>query len=325
MSIEKALKFVINAVARKDHVEELCHVTIRHNRAIAYDGMLSMATPIEIGMDVMPHARSLLKALQQCDEDTAMALHVTPAGKLRIVSGNFKVLVQCLDKENPTPQPLPSGQKFAVTPELMKSLRTLAPLMSTDASRPWASGLLICGSSTFATNNIVLAEFWHGSNFPGEVIIPDEAVNTLLKIGEPPTHAQMDENSCTFFFEGDRWLRTNLIDGTWPRERIVGLLEQGGNTVMIPDGFFTEIARLKSFLDDGFGVRLYPDHFSTSANDDESGARVDFAFPGAQGHFNLNQILALDGIAQHIDFSTHPAPCYWRGGMARGVIIGRSD
>lgn len=325
MSIEKALKFVINAVARKDHVEELCHVKIQHNRAIAYDGMLSMSTPIDIGLDVMPHARSLLKALQQCEDDNVMSLYVTPAGKLRIQAGNFRVLVQCLAKDNPTPQPLPSGQKFEVKPELLRAIKTMAPLMSVDASRPWAQGLLICGNSVFATNNIILAECWHGSGFPGEVIIPDDAINTLLKLGATPTHAQMDENSCTFFFEGDRWLRTNLIDAVWPRERIVELLERGGATVEIPKGFFTELARLKSFLDLENGVRLYPDHFATTANEDDVGARIDFEFPGAQGHFNLNQLVILESIAQHIDFSTHPAPCYWRGGMARGVIIGRSD
>jgi DNA polymerase III sliding clamp (beta) subunit (PCNA family) len=325
VSIEKALKFVIGAVARKDHVEELCHVSIRNGRAIAYDGMLSMSTPIDIGLNVMPHARSLLKAIQQCEDDVVMSLHVTPAGKLSIKSGNFKVLVQCLDKENPTPQPMPSGQKFEVAPALLTALRTLAPLMSVDASRPWARGLLLCGNSVFATNNIVLAECWHGSGFPGEVILPDDAVTTLLKINKAPTHAQMDENSCTFFFDDDRWMRTNLVDGQWPRERITALLDAGGDVKTIPEGFFTELARLKNFVDIDNGVRLYDDHFATSANEDDAGARIDFDFPGAKGHFNLNQLVGLEGIAQQIDFSTHPAPCYWRGGMARGVIIGRSD
>lgn len=325
MTIEKALKFVIGAVARKDFVEELCHVEIRNGRAIAYDGMLSMSTPIDVGLDVRPHARSFLKALQACKDNQAIAMHVTPAGKLSIKSGNFKAQVQCLEKENPMEQPLPEGAPFEVPQALLESIRTLAPLMSVDASRPWARGLLICGNSTFATNNIVLAEYWHGSNFPGEVIIPADAVMELIRIGEAPTRAQITENSASFHFEGDRWLRTALVDGKWPHEQISEMLDRGGNVIDVPQEFFTEVARLKAFVDVDQGIRLHPDHVTTSANADDVGARIDFDLPGAMGHFNIQQFLSLEGIAKQIDFSTHPRPCYWRGGMARGVIIGRSD
>lgn len=325
MSIEKALKFVIGAVARKDFVEELCHVEIAGNRAIAFDGLLSMSTPIDIGLNVRPHARSLLKALQACKDDTVIGLHVTPAGKLSIRSGNFKALVQCLEKDNVLEQPRPEGQRFEVPAELLTSIRTLAPLMSVDASRPWARGLLVCGNSTFATNNIVLAEYWHGANFPGQVIIPADAVTELLRINQPPTHAQITDNSASFHFDGDRWLRTQLVEGEWPIDRISELFNLPHAAVDVPQGFFAEVARLKPFVDDGAGVRIYPDHVTTTANADDVGARIDFDTPGGAGHFNINQLLSLSGIATKIDFSSHPRPCYWQGGRARGVIIGRSD
>lgn len=326
VQIDKALKFVLGAVARKDFVEELCHVTIRNGIAIAYDGMLSMSTPIDIGLNVTPHARSFLKAIQACKD--SIALHVTPAGKLSIKSGNFKALVKCLEKENPMDQPLPSGQNIPVTKLLLESIRTLAPLMSVDASRPWARGLLICGNSTFATNNIILAEHWHGSGFPREVIIPADAVMELVRIDEAPTHAQMDENSCTFHFENHRWLRTTLVDGSWPHERISTMLQEGsdaGRALEVPQGFFDELSRLKGFVDKDQGVRVFADHMATNPHEDAEGASIDFDLPGGNGHFNILQLLALEGIAKKIDFSTHPHPCYWQGGMARGVIMGRVD
>ena len=325
MSIEKALKFVIGAVARKDFVEALCHVEITGDRAIAFDGMLSMSTPIDIGLSVRPHARSFLKAIQGCKDDTAIALHVTPAGRLSIKSGNFRVLVDALPMDQPMDQPLPEGEMIPLPSALLDSIKTLAPLMSVDASRSWARGLLLCGNSTFATNNIVLAEYWHGANFPREVIIPADAITELIRIGQAPTHAQMTDNSVTFHFEGDRWLRTQLVDGTWPREQISAMLDQGGDTIDVPQEYFTEIARLKAFVDVDQGIRLFPDHVTTSANEDDRGARVEFDLPGAAGHFNIQQFLSLEGIAKKIDFSKHPRPCYWQGGMARGVIIGRSD
>lgn len=323
--IDKALKFVIGAVARKDFVEELCHVSIKNGRAIAYDGMLSMSTPIDIGLDVMPHAKTFLKALQACKG--AIAMHVTPAKNLIVKSGNFKATIKCLDKENPTPQPLPSGDRFEVTPELMVSMKTLAPLMAIDASRHWARGLCICGNSTFATNNIVLAEHWHGSNFPREIILPADAVNEILRIGDAPTHAQLDAegNSASFHFPGDRWLRTTLVDGHWPHELVTKLLERGGNPTDVPQELFDEITRLKSFVDGvDQGIRIAEDHIRTNSVEDTEGARVEFDLPGGAGHFHIQQFLALSGIVEKIDFSMYPDPCYWVGHKARGVIIGRA-
>lgn len=323
MSIDKALKFVIGAVARKDFVEELCHVSIRNGRAIAYDGMLSMSTPIDIGLDVMPHAKTFLKALQACKGTIAM--HVTPAKNLIVKSGNFKATIKCLDKDNPTPQPLPEGEMFELTPELIKSLRTLAPLMAIDASRAFARGICICGNSSFATNNIVLAEYWHGSNFPHEIIIPADAVHEILKVGEAPTHAQITENSASFHFPGDKWLRTTLVDGHWPHELVTKLLNRGGDPIDVPQELFEEIRRLKDFVDGvDNGIRIYEDHIRTNANEDSEGARVDFDMPGGAGSFNIQQFLTLEGIVEKIDFSQYPDPCYWQGNKARGVIIGRA-
>lgn len=325
MSVEKALRFVLGAVARKDHVEALCHVEIAGGKAIAYDGMLSMSTPIEIGLHVRPHARSFLKAIQACRDGDAIALHVTPAGRLSIKAGNFKALVDALPTDTPMDQPLPEGDMIELPKGVLDSIRTLAPLMSVDASRPWARGLLLCGKSTFATNNIILAQYWHGADFPREVIVPADAVNEMLRLNMQPTHAQMTENSITFHFEGDRWLRTALVDGEWPHERISAMLDQGGNCIDLPQEYFEQVARLKPFVDTDQGIRLYPEYVTTSASEDEKGARIEYSLPGAAGHFNIQQFLALEGIAKKIDFSTHPRPCYWQGGLARGVIIGRAD
>jgi hypothetical protein len=325
--IANALKFVIGAVARKDYVEALCHVEIKNGRAIAFDGLLSMSTPIDIGMQIRPHAKDFLKALQSCKDDTAISMHVTPAGRLSMKSGNFKVLVDCLPDEAPMDQPMPEGELIEVPDELMVSIRTLAPLMAIDASRPWARGLLLCGNSTFATNNIVLAEYWHGANFPGEVIVPADAINEMLRIGKSPTHAQMTQNSVTFHYEGGRWLRTQLVDGDWPRERVSALLGAGaqGGMTDVPQEFFAEVARLKPFVDESMGVRIFPDRVTTSTDEDAKGAVIEFELPGGAGHYNLLQLLTLEGIAKKIDFTTSPNPCYWQGGRARGVIIGRSD
>lgn len=324
MTIEKALKYVIGAVARKDLVENLCHLLIRDGHAVAYDGLLSMSTPIDIDLHAKPHAKTMLKAIQACDDEQAIALHMTPANRLAVRSGPFRAYVPCLDNECDMNQPMPEGEHVEITPRLMDSIRALSPIMGIDASRPWAQGLRLCGNSTFATNNILLAEYWHGSNFPHEIIVPADAVAELLRINKHPTHAQVTHNSVTFFFEGERWLRTQLVEGDWPVAQVQQLLDMGGTPVALPQGFFDALRKLKPFVDDGDGVRIYADRMTTT-NEEQSGAAVELSSSAEMAHFNINQLLLLENIAGRIDLTQHPKACYWQGNMVRGVIIGRSD
>ncbi|UPT53316.1 DNA polymerase III beta subunit [Synechococcus phage Ssp-JY38] len=324
MTIEKSLKYIIGAVARKDHVESLCHLLIRDGTAIAYDGMLSMSTPIDIDLHAKPHAKTMLKAIQACDDEKAISLHMTQAQRLAVRSGAFRAYVPCLGDEDEMHQPLPEGEHVEVTPRLMDSIRAMAPLMGIDASRAWSQGLRLCGNSTFATNNILLAEYWHGANFPHEIIIPADAVKELLRINVAPTHAQVTDSSATFFFEGDRWLRTQLVGGQWPIEQVTALLDAGGNPQPLPQGFFDALRKLRAFVDDAAGVRIHADRITTT-NEEQSGAAVELESVSEGAHFNINQILLLDDIATKIDFMQHPQACYWQGNKVRGVIIGRSD
>lgn len=317
------LKYIIGAVARKDYVDQLCHLLIKDGRATAYDGLLSMSTPIDIDLHVKPHARSIMKAVSACDDDTAIGLHVTAAGRLSLRCGRFKAFVDCLANEADMTQPQPEGNHILITPTLLDSMKTLAPFMSQDASRPWAQGLRICGNSTFATNNIILAEYWHGSNFPHEIIIPADAVNEIIRIDENPAMAQVTETSASFFFSKDRWLRTQLVVGEWPIEQIEGILNREAATEKIADGFFEALQKLKPFVDDQSNVYLSPTQLSSS-NVDQQGAAIELDYPVAQGVFHLQQLLLLEKVAQKIDFSQWPKPCYFQGKKLRGVIIGKS-
>lgn len=318
------LKFISGAVARKDYVEELCHFVIAGGRAGSHDGLLSMSTPIALELDVTPHARTMIKAVQACDDESAIALHVTAAGRLAIRSGSFRAYIGCLPNDTRVEQPQPEGDFMEVAPSLLDAIRTLAPFMSVDASRPWAQGIYIRENSAFATNNIILAEYWHGSAFPHDVIIPADAVTELLRVKQTPVAVQVSPSSATFHFEGERWIRTQLLDGTWPIEQLNAILGQGGSPLALTEEFFSALAKIRPFVDEHAGVRLYPDKVATTV-EEQTGAVVEVAIAGGHGHFNINQLLLLQDIAHAVDWSTHPRPCYWQGKRMRGVIIGRND
>lgn len=316
------LKYLQGAVARKDYVEQLCHVLIKDGVAIAYDGLLSMSTPIDVDLHVKPHARTLMKAVAACDDAKAIDLSMTAGGRLTVKCGKFRAHVDCLPYESDLAQPLPQGVDVQVAATLLDSFKTLAPLMSVDASRPWAQGLRISGNSTYATNNIILAEYWHGSNFPYNIILPADAIRELIRIGENPVGCKVTETSASFFFSGNRWLRTQLVVGQWPDEQIAALLARGGNLQPIHPELFDSLETLKPFANEAGDVHLFPDRVATSLTDGE-GAQVELDYPCGKGSYHLGQLLSLRSIASKIDFSTHPKPCYFQGAKLRGVIIGK--
>lgn len=317
-----AIRFVIGAVARKDFVEQLCHLFIEDGRATAFDGLLTASTPIDVVLKVRPHARTFANAVKACDEDAPIVLHVTPAGRLSVRQAAFRALVKCIEIDDGVSQPSPEGEHVDVTPELLGSLIALAPLMATDASRPWARGLRIVGNSTYATNNVILAERWHGANFPREIIIPADCVHELIRIKEPPTSCQVSETSITFHYPDGRWLRSQLVLGEWP-DGIDRVFNSETTPVTISDEFFPALTKLKKFADERNRVFIKPGSVTTMLEEEADGASIDVETDGDGACFSLDMLMLLDGVATSIGFAAYPNPCPFRGKLMRGVILGQ--
>src|SRR5690606_18339797 len=139
---------------------------------------------------------------------------LTPAGKLAVRSGPFRAYIETFPDE--FPETAPEGDCVDVPPGIVEAVRGLYPFTSDDATRPWAAGVLFHGQSAFATNNIALVEAWLGARMPVTVNVPRYALREVLRIGQEPIRLQVSEQSLTFHYEGDRWLRTQLNSTAWP-------------------------------------------------------------------------------------------------------------
>lgn len=322
MAIADDLKFIVGAVARKDYAEELCHLLIKDGRVIAYDGLLSMSSSIDISLHVKPNAKMFIEAIRAAPEDETFALSTTKAGRLSFKAGKFKAFIDCLDNEKEMTQPLPEGDDVEITDALFDSILAVSPFMSIDASRPWAMGVMIKGDSTWATNNIIFVERWHGSKFGHEIILPAPAVNELIRIGKRPTRVQITDSSATFWFGENRWLRTALIDGKWP-ETIDRVFEPKPDLEPLNAEFFEALKTIKGFISkERRCVHLLPNRLATT-NEDSLGASVDIDLPRGAGQiFNHEMLSLLEGVASRIDFTQFPNPCQFFGDKLRGVILG---
>ena len=314
----ESLKFVQGAVATRDFVPELCHFHIQGGMIRGYNGMIALGGPIDLNLDICPKATSLIKAIQSCKE--AIQLHVTPSGKLAIKSGKFKVYVDCIQKAYP--DVAPEGQFIEVKGGILQALKKLAPFISDDASKPWSRGVLFRDNSAFSTNNVVLAEYWLGYKFPMEINIPRTAVNELIRINEEPIGLQFAENSISFHFSNNRWMRTQVLSTGWPD--LNRILNNPSEPADWPDGFFTALNDIAPFVDDVGKVIFLPGKIATSR---EEGVGATFEVEGLEnaGIYNIKYLQSLKDIATKIDLSGYPGPSLFFGENIRGAIIGMRE
>lgn len=310
------LKFVQGAVAKKDLLPALTHFRIEGGHVRSYNGKLALSSPINFDIDCTPKAEPFVRAIQNCDE--TVTLSMTPAGRLSIKSGSFRAYIECVTTE--TPHVVPEGEEFDIDGEsMLQALKTLSPFIGDDASRPWSNGVLLKGASAYATNNVILAEYWVGAQFPITCCIPKDAIREILRIGEAPSAIQADANSISFHYSDGRWVRSNLLDTAWPDiERII---EVESNPTPVLKELFDAINALRPFTDKLGRIYIENGTISTTV---EEGEGASFEIEGLEwnGVYQVDMLRLLNGVAKQADFTLYPAPCAFYGDRVRGVIIG---
>lgn len=306
----------MGAVAKKAYVPELTHVVIEEGKVRGYNGTIALCSPIPFNIECKPKAEPLVKAIGQCDSTILLAM--TPAGRLSVKSGAYKSFIDCVDGE--TPHVLPEGELVQVDGEVLyNAVKALHVFIGNDASRPWTNGILLRGSSAFATNNVIVAEYWLGVQLPFTVNIPITAVKEMLRINEAPVALQLAENSVTMHYSGDRWLRSQLYSTEWPD--IGKVLSAPTNPTELDTRIFEAIDSISSFVDKNGRIYMNPGVIGTSL-DREIGAHYELEGFSSTGIYHVDMISKLQGVATHIDWTTYPRPCLFFGDRLRGAIVG---
>ena len=310
------LKFVAGSVSKKDFVPALKHFVIENGTVRGYNGTLALCTPIPFDLACKPLGEPLVRAIANCNETVQLSL--TKAGRLSIKSGKFKAFIDCI--EGDTPHVNPEGGDVVIDgPAILQALKTVAPFIGDDASRPWSNGVLLKGQSAFATNNVTLVEFWTGTSFPEEINIPRLAVREMLRINEAPIRFQMNQNSATFHYTGDRWIRTQLLATTWPD--LAKVLDRPSTAQPLDERLFEALETVKPFADK-LGRILFRDGGIRTHEDESEGANFDIDGFNHAGIYRMEILSLLKDSAKTVDWSTYPNPCMFFGERLRGAIIG---
>lgn len=314
----ETLKFIQGAVAKKDFVPVLTHVSIKGGFIQAYNGVVTLCSPIDLDLDCTPLATKFIKAIQTCKDTVQM--NITPTGRLSIKSKGFKTLVEC------SPDAFPSidleGERLPLPGDgFIKALKRLEPLIAEDASRPWARGILLNGKTASATNNVIVAQLWLDFKFPIMINLPHIAVNELIRIKKEPVEMIVANNHATFIYDDGRWLRSQLNETKWPD--LDGFFKNrvDSNSQVVPEGFFDAIRDIIPFVDLVGRAHIMAGKVSTST-DIEMATTVEVEGLDGGGIYNASQLLLLEPIAHKLNFTAHPAPAVFYGENLRGSIIG---
>lgn len=314
----KELKFVQGAVGKKDLLPAMTHFQIENGHVRSYNGTLAISSPLPFNINCCPKADQLVKAISQCEE--VITLSMTPGNKLRVQSGKFRAFVE--NTEDTGFHPSPEGEPLAFDgAALLEAVKVLYPFIGNDASRPWTNGVLLNGQSAFATNNTCVVEYWLGAAFPRQINVPKACIKEMLRVNEPPTHAQLAGNSITFHYENECWIRSQLLGVEWPFEMITKILNRHNEPVKLPEELFPAITKLQRLADGS--SRIYINHgLLTTHTEEEQGGSVEVDGLEFQGCYNIAMLSLLDGVVTHADFTLYPEPALFFGQRLRGAIVG---
>jgi DNA polymerase III sliding clamp (beta) subunit (PCNA family) len=329
MSLLDSLKFVKGGVARKDLAPVLNHFRIQDGVISGSNGNITLSAPIALSLNCQPKAQPFTKAIEICESmDAVPTLSLTKAGKLTVAAGKFRVHIDCWPEDWPMGQP--EGQEVAIQPEMMEAFKVLAPLIGEDASRPWARGILLRDGSAFATNNVVIGQYWVNCTLPFDMNIPEECIRELLRVkGEPPIRMRATDRSVAFIYADGRYVQSQLLSTEWPN--VGPVLDRQCAPMGLPDGFFLSLANLSPYVDAARRVYFTGSGIATHLSEGE-GAAIAFGEDGGilhKGVYNLDLLRCLDGLVASVDWSLYPAPALFFGPNSdagypvfRGAIVG---
>lgn len=318
----EALKFVMRGVAQKDYVPGLTHFRIQNGRCTGYNGALSISAPVDISFDVAPQAGMFIKALNACEG--VITLKMETPDSLLVRSGNFRVSVPCIPPDS-VPQIKPSGVMVAPHSSILHAFSGLLPFVGVDASRPWAMGILLAGESAYATNNVIVTEYWLGSKFPAFVNIPSGIVEELVRIDEELCFMQVAENSITFHYKDGRWVNSSLLALSWPN--IPNLFQQCWQDVQLSDvtpELQEACLKLTSFVDKDLGHLYFrgTDISTTKGGIADGGAIIEMPGLPERGCYHVKHLNKVLEAADEADFSKYPEAVPFIGNNIRGMMLG---
>jgi hypothetical protein len=244
----KALQF-LSLAQKPQGTAYQTHCLINNHWAVAFDGTLTIGTKIQEDISACPHHASLLAALSKCGAQVAITQ--LTEHQLSIKSDKFRAVVDCIGFDQMSiagPDPLTCN----IDDRIREGLAALSWIATEGSMQAFKAAVLLQDKSLVATDGSVLLEFWHGFDLGCHLLIPKAATAALGKIDKKLTGFGFSQNSATFYFEDESFLRTLIYVDRYPQYQTIFNAAQGAPVVPMPPDFFKALDAVKEFAEAKF-------------------------------------------------------------------------
>lgn len=298
-------------------LERFRHIVFSDGQVRAFNGLVSLQAPFDAGGEEFAvNEDRLARALDACAGDE---LKITFNDKLLVFKQNkLTIRVRKLDA-TPVYNPrltLPGKDARMDAKGVQEALRTVAPFISADASRPWSVSVLVKDGHAWATNNLSLVR----SPVPDKSMalrIPSAAALLLLELPALDWIAR-DGN---LIYVGCKRTALSFPEaaGEWPDTAKFF----AGQPKQLPklDDELQKAAKTVEKFADRF-VTLNASSVETKTNTLESEYEVQVK--KGTGTYSARLLSLILSHATHADFSSFPKPIFFAGEGLEGTAVGVS-
>lgn len=313
-----ALHFISVAQKPEDDVYYKTHCILHNGMAMGYNGTITAGAKIEETLEVVPNTYKLIAALERTTKDVSIT---ELEGKLSIRSGAFSCFVPCWHEAMPALTPDPPlcdiSDVLKIGFDMISGFT-----IDNDKRKIVECSMLLRENSMFATDTAVILEFWHGLSLP-TIVLPKIAVSAILNSDKKLKQLGVSSNSCTFWFEDNSWIKTQLYDEAWPD--IDRVLNKPCNPEPLPEGFYNALRTIKPFAagkDAEKTVHFMNGALQSHRNKDE-GACCEAVGVKHGPAFNIKRLERIEHCVDTIDFySSSTAFFFSKCGKVRGALAG---
>ena len=305
------LKTVALAAAKNSNIPILDHFCFYDDRVQCCDSVITIDAPCRCGIETVAPVKQFMATISDA-KDVTFSLKK----KLTIKTDKIRASFSVLDNKDYPLMEAPTG-KQELTSALLPALRRLQAFINDNSNVTWSTGILIKGGFGYATNNIIMARD-KLMDMP-QIVIPGRLVDILLRINKEPTHYSVQENAIYFWFD-DMWLKSSLLEDTWPNaEKVIDGAKR--NNVFSIASLKDDLIRIKKFDTSKHTATVEFDGTNIRMND----ATSDVTMPCSMDE-SLFKLDSLITVANHADIIhiNWPEPCYFEcsDGSMDGVIVG---
>lgn len=312
-SLIAALKFVSVAQKKAGPTNvQFCHIA--HNWAAAFDGVLTVAAPIEEDLAACVQTVQFIDALSKATDE----LSITQLGPntLAVSSGVFRALVPCVGFDE-VPITPPDPQCAVIDDRIKAALLAVAGLATDGAPNATFASVLLQGGSAVATNGHALLEYWHGIDLPPGMMIPKNSAVAIGKSSKTLTGFGFSQSSATFYFEDGSFIKTQLFGERYPAyEQVLNV--EGLNPWPVPPEFFKAVRAVESFSENG-NIYFEDGAMLSKAYRDEASTYKVEGLPERMG-FNAKYLLLVEDAFKSAHFGNNKVIFF--GESMRGAIMG---